>query len=284
MALLLALGLISFFPVTNWATDTDSHAKSIEYLDQKRETILTLTALSTAASTAVTLVPGDVGTPLADKLADLSTYFLMALCAIFLEKYLLIITGYAAFRVLVPVACLAWIAAVLIKSGALRDLAWKLAIFGLALFIVVPVSIWVSGIIERTFDFSIQDTTEYVEDLTNEAVTSEELQEAEQEQGADGVMGIISRWTSTLSEGVSGAVESLKSGASETIRGLENTLNSIIEKLAVILVTSCIIPIAVLLFFIWLIKTILGVNLTIQLSDLASSGGGAPHQEIVPKE
>ena len=36
---------------------------------------------------------------------DLSGYFVVVLCAIFLEKYLVTITGFAAFKVLIPIAC-----------------------------------------------------------------------------------------------------------------------------------------------------------------------------------
>ncbi len=56
----------------------------------KKTTALELTAAATAASAAITLIPGDAGTPIADKLADLSSYFLIVVCAIYLEK----ISGY----------------------------------------------------------------------------------------------------------------------------------------------------------------------------------------------
>ena len=38
-------------------------------------------------------------------------------------------------------------------------------------------------------------------------------------------------------------------------------LNRFLEALAVMLVTTCLIPILVLLFFVWLVKLILGVEL-----------------------
>ena len=46
-------------------------------------------------------------------------------------------------------------------------------------------------------------------------------------------------------------------------KNLENTLNRFIEAIAVMLVTSCVIPILVLLFFVWLVKLVLGVNITL---------------------
>ena len=73
------------------------NAHAIQSLDDKKTTALELTAAATAASAAITLIPGDAGTPIADKLADLSSYFLIVVCAIYLEKYLVTITGLAAF-------------------------------------------------------------------------------------------------------------------------------------------------------------------------------------------
>lgn len=86
------IALISIFGVSRAAASPEFHAKTIESLDEKRNTVMELTAASTAASAAITLIPGDTATPIAEKLADLSTYFLVVLCAIYLEKYLVTIT------------------------------------------------------------------------------------------------------------------------------------------------------------------------------------------------
>ena len=44
----------------------------------------------------------------------------------------------------------------------------------------------------------------------------------------------------------------------------EKTLNDFIEALAVMLVTSCVIPVLVLLFFVWITKVILGMELPVK--------------------
>ena len=111
VATALILALASIFGVAKITTDPAFYQKSIAALEEKQETVLELTAASTAASAAITLLPGDTATPIADKLADLSGYFLIVLCAIFLEKYLLTITAAAAFKVLIPAACAAFAAA-----------------------------------------------------------------------------------------------------------------------------------------------------------------------------
>ena len=92
--------------------------------------------------------PGDVATPIADKLADLSSHFLLVLCAVFLEKYLLTITGTVTFSFLIPVSCLLYVLYVLFDWKSLRLLAARLTAFGLLIFLVIPASVYVSDLIE----------------------------------------------------------------------------------------------------------------------------------------
>lgn len=50
---------------------------------------------------------------------------------------------------------------------------------------------------------------------------------------------------------------------SGVVEKVENILNDFVEALAVMIVTSCVIPIVVIIFFIWLVKNILGMNISI---------------------
>lgn len=97
------------------------------------------------------MIPGDTATPIATKLADLTSCFLLILCTIFLEKYLLTITGYAAFKILIPIALLLVIIRIYWPKDILVKLALKLGLFGLFLFATVPASVFVSDLIEKTY-------------------------------------------------------------------------------------------------------------------------------------
>ena len=88
-AVLLVAGLVSAFAISRWQSSPDTHAASIQYLDEKQETVMKLTAASTAASVAVSALPGDTGDAVSQKLMDLNSKFLIVLCAVMLEKYLL---------------------------------------------------------------------------------------------------------------------------------------------------------------------------------------------------
>ena len=102
----LLLAAVSVFLLTGYAVSPELHAGTIASLDEKKTTVMELTAASTAAAAVVSALPDDTGTPIAEQLADLSGYFLIVLSAIYLEKYLTTLSGYAAFTVLIPLACL----------------------------------------------------------------------------------------------------------------------------------------------------------------------------------
>lgn len=249
VAAAVILALASIFGVAKLTTDPAFYQKSIAALEEKQETVLELTAASTAASAAITLLPGDTATPIADKLADLSGYFLIVLCAIFLEKYLLTITAAAAFKVLIPAACAVFATAALFPhlrrtAGAL---AWKLALFSVAILLVTPVGIRVSDLIEDTYQASIAATIQEAKEATDTIQSSQNEGSATEQSG---ISGFFSKVTDSITGAAAGAVEKLR-----------NVLNRFLEALAVMLVTTCLIPILVLLFFVWLVKLILGVEL-----------------------
>ena len=57
-AVAVAIALLSFFVIAPFASSTETHAGTIETLDQKKGTVMGLVAASTAASAAVSLLPG----------------------------------------------------------------------------------------------------------------------------------------------------------------------------------------------------------------------------------
>lgn len=234
----LIIALISILFVSGFATSTDFHAKTIRALDEKKTTVMELTAAAAATSTAITFIPGDAATPLAEKIADLSSYFLLVTCAIYLEKYLVTITGYAAFMLLIPIGCVLLSLSACLKKDAWKYLAGKLIVFGLAIFLVVPASVKVSDIIENTYQSSIDKTIEDAKQTT-------ESIDNDSEEDKNALSGIISKVTDSVSE---------------VTAKVKNVLNNFIEALAVLIVTSCVIPIAVMLFFVWIVKSLLGVN------------------------
>ena len=136
----LVVMIVSMTAISKAASNPENHRKTIKALDEKKEDVLKLTATSAAASTAIAAIPGDATTPIANKLADLTSYFLIILMVVFLEKYLITLTGYATFTILIPAACVLFAAGICFNRTFLKILAAKIAAFGLVIFMIIPIS------------------------------------------------------------------------------------------------------------------------------------------------
>lgn len=264
----IVIALLSFFVIARFTSSTEFNAKTIQSLDDKKTTVMELAAASTAASAAITLIPGDVGTPIANKLADLSSYFLIVFSAIYLEKYLVTITGYAAFKILVPIACVFFSGYLLWRKEILRVVAQKFLLFGLAVYLVIPASVKVADMIETTYASSIESTIETAKQTTDEieSETGESGQVDDKSSNEKSQSDSDSDSKENAGGFFSGLFNKVQEGVSTVTANVENVLNNFIEALAILLVTSCLIPILVLIFFVWLVKMLLGLNIDIPTS------------------
>lgn len=239
---LVFLAVVSIALLGARFTSQETYTETIASLDSKVETVLKLTATSTVASAGISAMPGDTATPIADKLADFTEYFLLILCVLYAEKYLLTIIGGAAFYILIPLVCGLCIIAMFWNPKLLHRLAFKLTLFALALFVAIPLSVRVSDMVYETYQASIERTISEAEDFTDKANAITEAN-------------------------TNNILEAVMSRLSETAVSLSNkaakVTNNFVETLAVMIVTSCIIPILVLLFFIWLIKVLTGLEINL---------------------
>lgn len=249
-AAMILAAVLSFAVLAGALSAPSLHAGTINALEEKRDTVMGLAAASAAASAGITLIPGDVATPIADKLADLSSAFLVVLCAIYLEKYLVTMTFYVAFRYLVPAVCLLLVVNLFWQRDWLQRLMVKLVAFTVVICAVVPASMGLSGMIERTYSDSIEQTIA----STEQAVESMENAAGDEEESG-GLGGLLDQVVSGVTQAAEQVTEQVKT-----------LLSRFLEALAVMTVTSCVIPAVVLLSFVWLANTILGMNVTLPKS------------------
>ena len=244
-----------------------------------------LTAASTVTSALITLLPGDTATPIAEKMADVGGYLLVVLCAIYLEKYLVTITGYVAFTYLIPAACVLWILNLFFVNATVRKLAAKLSVFGIAIFLVVPASVKISDLIGDTYQAQIEATIEDAKSTQNILENSDMVNDTnetedngtgatgtatgnaqEKENSNSGSVTNIFDWAkdafSSAKDSVANVVENVTISTEELVQKVENSLNHFIEAVAVMIITSCVIPMLVLLLFFWMVKIVLDVDLS----------------------
>lgn len=289
--ILLLVAILSITVIGKYASAPENHQKTIASLDEKKQTVMELTAASTVTSALITLLPGDTATPIAEKMADVSGYLLVVLCAIYLEKYLVTITGYVAFTYLIPIACGLWIFNLIFANATLRKLATKLVVFGLAISFVVPASVKISDLIGDTYQAQIEATIEDARNtqniLENSGVADDDDDTnatetpgigttevpgtvtgnvQEKESNNSGSVSNIFDWAkdaiSSAKDSVANVVENVTVSTEDLVQKVENSLNHFIEAVAVMIITSCVIPMLVLLLFFWMVKIVLDVDLS----------------------
>ncbi|NLV88781.1 MAG: beta-carotene 15,15'-monooxygenase [Tissierellia bacterium] len=248
--ILILIGLFSRFLVAKLVTDPSFNAATIESLEEKKTTVLKLAATMTASSTALSLLPGDVALPIANQMAELNKYFIMVISAIILEKVLVSVVGHVTFSYIIPIACLLGIGYLYLKLDIIRNLAIKLAIFGIVIFAAIPVSIRISDLIYSTHQASLEQTVE----IANE--NKEYIEEKKEEFAEED-----KNWMERVGNYLSNFTSKIGLGMSEIVKKGEDTLNKYIDAIAVLIISTCVIPIIVLLFFAWIIKILFGFEI-----------------------
>lgn len=291
IAFLVIVALVFAFPVAGVMGSKETYRGSIEKLDAKAQTVTALVGTTTAASVAISAIPGDTGIPVADKLMDVAADFAIVLGAIYLEKYMLTIFGLAACRVVVPLACALGVGYVLVREdvpwrAGLRASAVKLALLALALTLVVPASVQVSNMIEDTFEYDAASVSSEMGTGDTEgtagsgAATTESADSADDAQANDEAssvssnetpdastdpIGAFGAWVGGLGEDIGSALSGAGAAVSSGVTGILDTAKDwvarLIEAFAVMIVTNCVIPVVVLLFFVWIINVLMGLNI-----------------------
>jgi len=306
IAAVLALSLVFAIPLANHFGSPETYSGIIASLDKKAENVTALTAASATASGLITLVPGDGGSTIAEKLADISVDFAVVLAAIYLEKYLLTIFGMASFRILFP-AGFVTLAGVFLTRQDSRwrhvwgQLAFKFLVFALAAAVVVPASVMVSDLVEQTYQDDIDAAKSVVS--TSEATAgstatdqgsaangsadgTESTDDSEQDSTGDhgnGVLDWLQNAGSAISDAATDATNAVSSGTSELVESGKEALNRMVEALVVAIVTDCVIPILVFIFFVWLCKMILGIDVDLGAGVSAAKAGAHKAQAGLSK-
>lgn len=210
-------------------------------LNHTKTNVERLAAASTAASAALTLVPGDFATPIAEKLADMSFYFIWILAAVYLEKILVTIAGLLVFQIILPAGIIIQSAARHLSNISLRKFGYKLIALGLVLGFLAPVSVGTSNLIQNQYHLELEASVKAVEEGT--ATVRDNADETNEDSNL---------WDKIVSK--------VKGGAATLMDKLEAMLNNIIDAIAIYLVTTCFIPVVTFLLGLWLIKSIFSIK------------------------
>lgn len=254
---LVVVLLTSIFVAGNIATKPETYSKYYKVLDEKRNNVTTLVAAVAGSSAAIAMIPGDATTPVANEIASLSKYLIVVIGAIILEKLLLTAIGGLSFKILLPIACALGIVALFVKNEWIKKFAIKLGVISVVIVCIVPLSIKVSDAIEKSSEINLEQNIAALAD-------NKDLEENKKTEDVKKDKNLISGIVSGTKDVVSNVGNKLNTKTKE----VGNKLNMFIQQITVLIITSCVIPILVLMGFIWVVKLIFSIQIpTKQVTD-----------------
>lgn len=280
---LIVMIIISFTFGQLVASSPAHHAKRIDYLEEKQNNAKALIGAASVTALLISLTPDDMATPNADQIANIGKDFLIVLAAVTAEQYMLTITGFIAFCIIIPIGLFLLLLYLIFKGDTWKQLGVKLCIFGLVLYSIVPVSIRISGLIEDTYQEAVNETLKASEELKQEFDLAEaeteglDLSEFEGDEETEAkkpwyeaVAGTISDAGNAVGETISGAAEGAKRAVGSVVGAVTSIpdlpekaaalVNRFIDAFVVMLVTTCVLPVLTMLGAVWVVNLVLGTD------------------------
>lgn len=259
IAVLIVLALVSCFAIRPKAEDPNTWSSTVEVIDQKKGNVLGLTTSCIALSAGISALPNDTGTPVAEQLSQLAGNLGIVLAVLYLEKYLLTIFGFLAFGILIPLALglFAFSLALhgrLTTSHLLGMAALRILVVAVIAITVVPASVWVTQRIDETYQVSVE-TESAAKDAAKESDSSKKDSKKSEEKSDGNILD-------QLMAGAANLASIVTDGAKRVTDDIISQVTTLIEGVIVMIVTSCVIPILVLVVFLWLGHTLLGIDVS----------------------
>lgn len=269
IALCIVCGIISFAAVAPKMQDPAAYPKTVASLDAKRETVLEMSASLIGISVAVAAVPGDATTPVANEISNLNSYLIIVLGAIMLEKFLLPIIAFVVWRILMPFAFLAFGLFFLFgKPGFLRT-GLCIGILGILLTFLIPTGVMIGDVIDKSYGTKdvLETVKTDVKDITDTLTKSTEKKTKKSTENSSGtkksksiidkigkIGDALSDLEANVSENFSELGDTLSDTAKNVLEKVKTTIGDLMDIIAVLLITSCVIPIGTLFLLIAIVK------------------------------
>lgn len=220
---------------------------TVESLEKSRNQIMDFSGATITTSLAITALPDDFGTPLADTLADMNTYFVFVFAVVFVEKLLMIEGIRLAFLYVIPLALMFYILGLVFTKDRVKAFGVKLCIFGMAVVLVIPIS------------------THFTETICADYLVYVDETIAEANDGAEKVNEIMSTEEdeNTIFDKLSNAFKTAMKEMSDLLEYFENVLKKFVNSIAIMIVTTFVLPLFVLMVFRWLLSELFTLNLDI---------------------
>ncbi len=235
---LVLIGVFSFFFVTSWLPDRGFIKDSLESVEESSNTVMKFSAATLSTSLAISALPDDFATPLADSLADMNIYFIAILVMLHFEQLLIRYGVKLAFAIAIPAACGIGILSILLKKDLLKGIAARVAVLGLAVALVVPCSTNITHSVAADLTAYVENTIADTED------GADKLNEA-MEGGAE---------EQTIFEKLSDLFQTAINDMSNLMAHFQNTIRKCMNSIAILILTNCLMPIVNFFILKWILK------------------------------
>ena len=224
--ILVLIGVFSFFVITSWLPDRGFIQDSLESVEESSNTVMKFSAATLSTSLAISALPDDFATPLADSLADMNVYFIAILVMLHFEQLLIRYGVKLAFAIAIPAACGIGILSILLKKDLLKGIAARVAVLGLAVALVVPCSTHITNYVAADLITYVENTIVDTEDGADKL--NEAMEGGTEEQ--------------TIFEKLSDLFQTAINDMSNLMSHFQNTIRKCMNSIAILILTNCLMP------------------------------------------
>ena len=244
--LLIVFAMVfSFTVLTHVIPESKYVQDTIKHLEDSQNTIMKFSGTTIATSLSLSALPNDFASPLASTVSDLNTYFIFIFAVLFVEK-LLVIEGIKISLVyIIPAACILGIIAILFEKDGFKKFAKKLLILGISVVMVIPIS---THFTEKV----CADYLTYVDETIEEA-----------DAGANKINELMTEDTedATFFDKLSSAFKTAINDVNDLLAYFKNVVKKCVNSVAVMILTTFVLPMLVMLLFRWLLTELFALHL-----------------------
>ena len=243
--LAIFISVFSIFVLAYKIPESEFVQETLESLEESKTTVMEFSGATISVSLAITALPDDFGSPLASTIADMNKYCIFIFAVLYVEKLIVVEGIKLSFVYIIPFACGLYILSVLSGKPIVKVFASKFMILGLAVVLVIPLS---THFTEKV----CEDYLVYVDETISEANDGAEKVNEVMASGDEGA---------TVFEKLTDAFKIAVQGISDLMTYFENVLKKCVNSIAIMIVTTFVLPMIVLLFFRWLLKELFSLSM-----------------------
>lgn len=239
------LMVFSFTVLTHVIPESKFVQDTVKHLEDSQNTIMKFSGTTIATSLSLSALPNDFASPLASTVSDLNTYFIFIFAVLFVEKLLVIEGIKIALVWMIPAACILGILAIVFEKEMFKNFAKKLLILGISVIMVVPVS------------------THFTENVCADYLTYVDETIEEADAGAGKINEIMAEGNeeATFFDKLSDAFKTAISDVNDLLAYFKNVVKKCVNSVAVMIVTTFVLPMLVMLLFRWLLTELFALHL-----------------------